>query len=117
MPIKTDRKVPWPSHGSSVSSSTVSRTSAFCALLQKWLKVGFVEDGRRIHGVCGAPPGAVKIYLHYYVFDLWIHRRRLTKASGDWIVVRCADDTIVGFQHEQRTMLQQTKKAPENRGL
>src|SRR5258708_12687682 len=74
-------------------------------LIAKWLKVGTVEDGRRTRGVCGAPQGAVispilaNVYLHY-VFDLWVHRWRLTKASGDMIVVRYADDTIVGFQHE-----------------
>ena len=75
-------------------------------LIAKWLKVGTVEDGRRTRGVCGAPQGAVispilaNVYLHY-AFDLWVHRWRLTKASGDMIVIRYADDTIVGFQHEQ----------------
>jgi hypothetical protein len=44
-------------------------------------------------------PILANVYLHY-VFDLWVHRWRLTKASGDMIVVRYADDTIVGFQHE-----------------
>ena len=74
-------------------------------LIAKWLKVGTVEDGRRTRGVCGAPQGAVispilaNVYLHY-VFDLWVHRWRRTKASGDVIVIRYADDTIVGFQHE-----------------
>ena len=74
-------------------------------LIAKWLKVGTVEDGRRTRGVCGAPQGAVispilaNVYLHY-VFDLWVYRWRLTKASGDMIVIRYADDTIVGFQHE-----------------
>jgi hypothetical protein len=38
------------------------------------------------------------VYLHY-VFDLWIHRWR-RNATGDVIVIRYADDTIVGFQHE-----------------
>src|SRR6516164_3122037 len=53
-------------------------------LIPKWLKVGIVEDGRRTRGVCGAPQGAVispilaNVYLHY-VFDLWVHRWRLTK--------------------------------------
>jgi len=28
-------------------------------LIAKWLKVGIVEDGRRTHGTCGAPQGAV----------------------------------------------------------
>src|SRR6266542_3515102 len=75
-------------------------------LIAKWLKVGTVEDGRRTRGVCGAPQGAVispilaNVYLHY-AFDLWVHRWRLTKASGDMIVIRYADDTIVflGFTH------------------
>jgi RNA-directed DNA polymerase len=78
-------------------------------LIVKWLKVGTVEDGRRTRGVCGAPQGAVispilaNAYLHY-VFDLWVHRWRLTKASGDMIVIRYADDSIVGFQHEHEAM-------------
>jgi RNA-directed DNA polymerase len=74
-------------------------------LVAKWLKVGIVEDGRVTLGTRGAPQGAVispilaNVYLHY-VYDLWAHRWRHTKASGDMIVVRYADDTMVGFQHE-----------------
>jgi group II intron reverse transcriptase/maturase len=74
-------------------------------LVAKWLKVGIVEDGRVARGTRGAPQGAVispilaNVYLHY-VYDLWAHRWRQTKASGDMIVVRYADDTIVGFLHE-----------------
>jgi retron-type reverse transcriptase len=74
-------------------------------LVAKWLKVGIVEDGCVTRGTRGAPQGAVvspilaNVYLHY-VYDLWAHRWRQTKASGDMIVVRYADDTIVGFQHE-----------------
>jgi RNA-directed DNA polymerase len=74
-------------------------------LVAKWLKVGIVEDGRVTRGTRGAPQGAVvspllaNVYLHY-VYDLWAHRWRQTKASGDMIVIRYADDTIVGFQHE-----------------
>jgi RNA-directed DNA polymerase len=86
-------------------------------LIAKWLKVGIVEDGRRTRGVCGAPQGAVispilaNVYLHY-VFDLWVHRWRHTMASGDMIVIRYADDTIVGFQHEHeaRTFLDDLKE-------
>jgi RNA-directed DNA polymerase len=54
----------------------------------------------------GAPQGAVispilaNAYLHY-VHDLWVQRWRQTKANGDMIVVRYADDQIVGFEHEQ----------------
>jgi RNA-directed DNA polymerase len=74
-------------------------------LIAKWLKVGIIEDGRVTRGQCGAPQGAVisptlaNAYLHY-VYDLWVHRWRQTKATGDMIVVRFADDTIVGFEHE-----------------
>jgi RNA-directed DNA polymerase len=56
----------------------------------------------------GTPQGAVispilaDVYLHY-VYDLWTHRWR-RKATGDVIVIRYADDTIVGFQHEKRRL-------------
>jgi RNA-directed DNA polymerase len=74
-------------------------------LVAKWLRVGVVEAGREIRSARGAPQGAVispilaNIYLHY-VFDLWVHQWRRRKATGDVIVVRYADDTIVGFEHE-----------------
>jgi len=45
------------------------------------------------------PPILANVYLHY-VNDLWVQRWRHTKASGDVIVVRYADDQIVGFEHE-----------------
>lgn len=74
-------------------------------LIEKWLKAGIVEDGVRTASTRGTPQGAVispllaNIYLHY-VFDLWAHRWRKHHARGDVIVVRYADDTIVGFQAE-----------------
>lgn len=74
-------------------------------LIAKWLKVGIIENGRVTRGQCGAPQGAVisptlaNVYLHY-TYDLWVHRWRRTKANGDMIVVRYADDTIIGFEHE-----------------
>ena len=86
-------------------------------LIAKWLKVGVVEDGRVTHSDRGAPQGAVispilaNVYLHY-VYDLWVHRWRRTKATGDMIVVRYADDTIVGFEHEHeaRAFLQELQE-------
>ncbi len=74
-------------------------------LIGKWLKVGIIEDGRVTRGQVGAPQGAVisptlaNVYLHY-AYDLWVQRWRRTKATGDMIVVRFVDDTIVGFEHE-----------------
>jgi RNA-directed DNA polymerase len=73
-------------------------------LIQKWLKAGVLEDGKRTWRDEGTPQGAsvspllANVYLHY-VFDLWVQRWRKTQAPGDVIVVRFADDFIVGFQH------------------
>jgi len=74
-------------------------------LIGKWLKAGVLEDGAWTEGVVGAPQGAVispllaNIYLHY-VYDLWALQWRKRHAHGDMIVIRYADDTIVGFEHE-----------------
>jgi RNA-directed DNA polymerase len=38
------------------------------------------------------------VYLHY-VFDLWVEAWRKKVAKGDVIVVRCADDLMVGFEN------------------
>jgi group II intron reverse transcriptase/maturase len=73
-------------------------------LIQKWLKAGVLEDGERIRSEIGTIQGGsispllANIYLHY-VFDLWIQRWRERQAHGDIIVVRYADDFVVGFQH------------------
>jgi RNA-directed DNA polymerase len=44
-------------------------------------------------------PLLANVYLHY-VFDLWAERWRRHEASGDMIIVRYADDLVVGFEHE-----------------
>jgi RNA-directed DNA polymerase len=56
-------------------------------------------------------PILANAYLHY-VYDLWVHRWRRTKATGDVIVIRYADDTIVGFEHEHeaRAFLQELQE-------
>jgi len=43
-------------------------------------------------------PLLANVYLHY-VFDLWAERWRRREATGDVIIVRYADDFLVGFQH------------------
>src|ERR1700739_3941313 len=74
-------------------------------LIQKWLKVGVLEDGVVRASDRGTGQGAVispllsNIYLHH-VLDTWAHDWRRTRATGDMIIVRYADDFIVGFQHE-----------------
>jgi group II intron reverse transcriptase/maturase len=73
-------------------------------LIQKWLKAGVLEDGTRMRSEEGTPQGGsispllANVYLHY-VFDLWAQRWRKRQAHGDVIVVRYADDFIVGFEH------------------
>jgi len=73
-------------------------------LIQKWLTAGVSEEGEWSATTAGTPQGAVvspllaNVYLHY-VFDLWVEAWRQTVATGDVIVVRYADDLVVGFQH------------------
>jgi RNA-directed DNA polymerase len=73
-------------------------------LIQKWLKAGVSEDGQWSETNVGTPQGAVvspllaNVYLHY-VFDLWVEAWRKKVAKGDVIVVRYADDLVVGFEH------------------
>jgi RNA-directed DNA polymerase len=74
-------------------------------LIQKWLKAGVLEDGIVTVGDRGTGQGTVispllaNIYLHY-ALDLWAVRWRRREATGDMIIVRYADDFIVGFQHD-----------------
>ena len=73
-------------------------------LIQKWLKAGISEDGQWSETKVGTPQGAVvspllaNVYLHY-AFDLWVEAWRKKVANGDVIVVRYADDLVLGFQH------------------
>jgi group II intron reverse transcriptase/maturase len=73
-------------------------------LIQKWLAAGVLEDGIRTTREIGTVQGGSispllsNIYLHY-VFDLWVQRWRMTRTNGDLIVVRYADDIVVGIQH------------------
>ncbi len=74
-------------------------------LIRKWLKAGVMQDGELLATSTGTPQGAVispllaNIYLHY-VYDLWAERWRHRTAQGKVIVVRYADDTVVGFEYE-----------------
>jgi RNA-directed DNA polymerase len=74
-------------------------------LIQKWLNAGVMEEGKWSETKTGTPQGSVisptlaNIYLHY-VFDLWVDVWRRKCAQGDVIVVRYADDTVLGFQHQ-----------------
>jgi group II intron reverse transcriptase/maturase len=75
-------------------------------LIQKWLRAGVLEDGARTRSETGTPQGGsaspllANVYLHY-VFDLWVGWWRRKQAHGDVIVVRFADDFIVGFERQE----------------
>jgi RNA-directed DNA polymerase len=72
-------------------------------LIQKWLTAGVLEEGKRTRAEEGTPQGGsaspllANLYLHY-VCDLWVHAWRQKQARGDVIVVRFADDIVLGFQ-------------------
>lgn len=74
-------------------------------VVRKWLKAGVMEDGVMTPTEVGTPQGAVvspllaNLYLHY-VFDLWAQGWRKRQAHGHMVIVRYADDTVVGFEHE-----------------
>ena len=73
-------------------------------LIAKWLRAGVSEDGKWSKTEVGSPQGAVispllaNVYLHY-VLDQWVERWRRRPGCGEVIVVRYADDVVMGFQH------------------
>jgi len=75
-------------------------------LILKWLRAGVMEQGQWYETKEGTPQGAVaspvlaNLYLHY-VLDLWVKAWRKKVAHGDMIVVRYADDAVLGFQYEE----------------
>ena len=75
-------------------------------LIQKWLAAGVIEDGSWTAFEEGVPQGAsaspllANVYAHY-VLDLWAHQWRTRHAHGDVIIVRWADDFVVGFEHRE----------------
>jgi group II intron reverse transcriptase/maturase len=75
-------------------------------LVQKWLSAGVIEDGTWTACDEGTPQGAsvstllANVYLHY-VFDLWVRQWRRRNGRYDMVVVRFADDFVVGFEHRR----------------
>ena len=73
-------------------------------LIRKWLRAGVSEDGQWSRTTVGTPQGSVispilaNVFLHY-VFDLWVNQWRKRHARGEVIVVRYADDFVIGFQY------------------
>ena len=92
--------------------------------IRKWLKARVSEDGQWSETNVGTPQGAVvspliaNVYLHY-VLDLWADAWRRRVAKGDVIIVRYADDLVMGFQHRVDALrfLREFKERLEKFGL
>jgi len=93
-------------------------------LIQKWLKAGVMEQGQWSETKEGSPQGAVisptlaNLYLHY-VLDVWAEAWRKKVAHGDVIMVRYADDAVLGFEHEHEAecLLEQLRQRLQKFGL
>jgi group II intron reverse transcriptase/maturase len=93
-------------------------------LIQKWLKAGVLEQGQWSETEQGSPQGAVispilaNLYLHY-VLDVWVEAWRNKLAQGDVIIVRYADDAVLGFEHraEAEKFLEQLRERLAKFGL
>jgi group II intron reverse transcriptase/maturase len=75
-------------------------------LIRKWLRAGVSEDGEWSRTTVGTPQGSVispflaNVFLHY-VLDLWVRQWRQRYARGEVIIVRYADDFVMGFQYQE----------------
>jgi group II intron reverse transcriptase/maturase len=93
-------------------------------LIRKWLKAGVSEDGQWSRTTVGTPQGSVispllaNVFLHY-VFDLWANQWRKRYARGSVIMVRYADDFVVGFQDrgDAERFLRELRRRFERFGL
>jgi len=93
-------------------------------LIRKWLRAGVSEDGEWSKTEVGTPQGSVispllsNIYLHY-VLDEWVQAWRKSKASGEVIIVRYADDFVMGFQYQREAerFLNEMKERFSEHGL
>jgi RNA-directed DNA polymerase len=93
-------------------------------LIQKWLKAGVMEHGQWAETKEGSPQGAVispllaNLYLHY-VLHLWVEQWRKKQAYGDVIIVRYADDAVLGFEHrvEAERFLEELRERMAKFGL
>jgi len=93
-------------------------------LIQKWLKAGVLEQAQWQETKEGSPQGSVispvlaNLYLHY-VLDLWVEQWRKKQAHGDVIIVRYADDAVLGFERREQAerFLEQLRERLQKFGL
>ena len=94
------------------------------SLIRKWLEAGVIENGCRVPSTKGTPQRAVispllaNIYVHY-AFDQWVQFWRKQRGRGAVVVVRYADDSVMGFEKEQtaRAFLADVRERFEKFGL
>ena len=74
-------------------------------LIKRWLKAGVLESGQWTAVETGSPQGSgispllANVFLHYS-FDAWVHQWRKRHARGQIVVIRYADDVLIGAQYE-----------------
>jgi RNA-directed DNA polymerase len=93
-------------------------------LIQKWLTAGVSEEGQWSRTTVGTAQGSVispllaNVFLHY-VLDLWADQWRNRHASGSVIIVRYADDFVMGFQNrsDAERCLRELRRRLEQFGL
>jgi RNA-directed DNA polymerase len=79
-------------------------------LIGKWLKAGVLEEGALSYPDEGTPQGGVispllaNIYLHY-VLDMWFEEKVKPMLKGEAILIRFADDFVLGFTDESDSQL------------
>jgi RNA-directed DNA polymerase len=75
-------------------------------LIQKWIKVGVIEDGKLLESETGTGQGQpispllANIYLHH-ALDMWFEEVVKPRLKGEAYEIRFADDAILCFQHKE----------------
>jgi hypothetical protein len=75
-------------------------------LIQKWIKVGAIDNGKLLVSETGTGQGQpispllANVYLHH-VLDVWFEEVVKPRLKGEAYEIRFADDAILCFQHKE----------------
>ena len=81
---------------------------SFLRLIKRFLKAGYVEEGRKYNTSKGTPQGGIispmlaNIYLHY-VLDKWVETVVKKNCNGYVEVIRYADDFVIMVEKKEDT--------------
>ena len=81
------------------------KDQSFLLLIRRFLKAGYIEEGRLVNTEQGTPQGGnlspmlANIFLHY-VLDLWFEKRIKLQMAGEVYLVRYADDFLIMAQEQ-----------------